>query len=303
MIYTVTLNPSVDYVVQVDDFQLGTLNRTRRNEVYPGGKGINVSRVLNRLSIPSTALGFIGGFTGQYIETILQKEGVRTDFVTTDGLTRINIKLKSEKETEINGEGMEIPSEKVDAFFQKIDKLQRDDLLVIAGSAPRSLPKDLYEKVAELARKKGVKLVVDVSGSPLSQLVTYSPFFMKPNHHELGELFQREITNVAEAVHCGQQLIEQGVEHLVISMAEQGALYLNREGVWKATVPKGTVKNSVGAGDSLVAGFIGTLAKTNDVMAAFRFGVASGSATAFSEDLCKREDVEALLPEVQIAKL
>lgn len=300
MIYTVTMNPSVDYVVEVDCFQTGILNRAKRNDVYPGGKGINVSRVLNRLSVPSTALGFLGGFTGRYIESVLQAEGVRTDFVETDGLTRINIKLKSDEETEINGTGTAIPDEKIDEFFGKIGKLEQGDILVIAGSIPADMPNDVYKKVAERAVAKGVKLVVDVPGEALAELIPYKPFFMKPNHFELGELFQREITTFDEAIRCGKQLIKQGVGHLVISMADRGALYLNRDAVWKATVPKGVVKNSVGAGDSLVAGFIGNYLETGDVKSAFRFGVASGSATAFSEDLCRRDEVEALLPQVHV---
>ncbi|MCU9612937.1 1-phosphofructokinase [Caldibacillus lycopersici] len=302
MIYTVTLNPSVDYIVEVEDVQLGGLNRTTNDMTFPGGKGINVSRVLNRYDIPTTALGFVGGFTGSYIKNILNDEGVQTDFVETNGNTRINVKLKSTDETEINGRGPVISQSQLQLFLQKINGLEKGDILVIAGSIPSTLPTTIYEEIAELAQRKELRLVADVSGAALPLMIGYRPFFMKPNHHEIGELYGVEINTVEEAATYGKKLIDDGVENVVVSMAGNGAVYLSKDKVLIATVPKGTVKNSVGAGDSLVAGFLAQYSKTNNFEEAFRYGVATGSATAFSDDLCQIPDVEALLPQVIVTE-
>lgn len=303
MIYTVTLNPSVDYIVEVDDLKIGGLNRTEKDMTFPGGKGINVSRVLNHLDVSSTALGFIGGFTGDYIKNVLQTEGVPTDFVNTAGNTRINIKLKGKQETEINGRGPDISPEQLQLFFDKISKLEKGDLLVIAGSIPSTLPATIYEDIAQLAKQKEIRLVTDVSGTALKLMISYKPFFMKPNHHEIGELFGVEINTIEEAATYGKKLIDEGVENVIVSMAGNGAVYLSKDQILKATVPQGVVKNSVGSGDSVVAGFLAQYTQTNNFEQAFRYGVAAGSATAFSDDLCKRTEVEALLPQVKVTKM
>lgn len=303
MIYTCTLNPSVDYIVHVKDFQLGDLNRMTFDAKYPGGKGINVSRVLNRMGVESQALGFMGGFTGEYVEGFLKKEGIKTNFVHVNGDSRVNIKLKTETETEINGLGPEITDNQIGQLLTQIESLQNGDILVLAGSIPSSLPSDFYTKLSNVAKKQGAKVVVDVSGKILLEIAEQGPFFIKPNHHELGEMFDVTIETPEEAIPYGQKLLELGAENVAISMAGKGALLITKEAIYQATVPKGTVKNSVGAGDSLVAGFLGAYVQSGDIMEAFKTGVASGSATAFSLELCTKEDIKRLMPEVEIKRI
>jgi 1-phosphofructokinase len=305
MIYTCTLNPSIDYIVHVNDFQLGDLNRMSFEAKYPGGKGINVSRVLKRVRVESEVLGFIGGFTGTYVESFLKEEGISTNFIRVNGDSRINIKLKTETEieTEINGQGPEIKESQFNQLIKQVENFQDGDILVLAGSIPGSLPGDLYETLSKLAKKQGAKVVVDMSGKALLDVVKQEPFFIKPNHHELGEMFDVIIETPEEAIPYGQKLLEFGAEHVAISMAEKGALLVTKDAVYQASVPKGTVKNSVGAGDSLVAGFLGAYVQDKDIVKAFRTGVASGSATAFSLELCTLEDVQSLVPEVEIKRI
>lgn len=303
MIYTCTLNPSVDYVVHVQDFQLGDLNRMSFDAKSPGGKGINVSRVLKRAGVESEALGFIGGFTGSYVEGVLKEEGIAANFIHVNGDTRINVKLKTGTETEINGQGPGISDDQVNQLIKQVESLQNDDVLVLAGSIPSSLPSNFYSKLSEIAKKQGAKVVVDVSGKALLDVVKQEPFFIKPNHHELGELFDVTIETPEEAIPYGQSLLELGAENVAISMAGKGALLITKEAIYQASVPKGTVINSVGAGDSLVAGFLAGLIQKGDIVEAFRTGVASGSATAFSLELCTQENVERLIPEVEIKKV
>ncbi|MGM0875340.1 MAG: 1-phosphofructokinase [Bacillota bacterium] len=305
MIYTCTLNPSIDYIVHVNDFQLGDLNRMSFEAKYPGGKGINVSRVLKRFRVESQVLGFFGGFTGTYVESFLKEEGISTNFIRVNGDSRINIKLKTETEieTEINGQGPEIKESQFSQLIKQVENFQDGDILVLAGSIPGSLPGDLYETLSKLAKKQGAKVVVDMSGKALLDVVKQEPFFIKPNHHELGEMFDVIIDTPEEAIPYGQKLLEFGAEHVAISMAEKGALLVTKDAVYQASVPKGTVKNSVGAGDSLVAGFLGAYVQDKDIVKAFRTGVASGSATAFSLELCTLEDVQSLVPEVEIKRI
>ncbi|ENQ3077461.1 1-phosphofructokinase [Bacillus multifaciens] len=302
MIYTVTLNPSIDYVVQMDSFMLGAVNRAKNDMKFPGGKGINVSRVLHRLGVSNTALGFTGGFTGQFIKEALKSENVSTDFVQVDGDSRINVKIKGQEETELNGQGPIITDVQFEQFMKKIENMQAGDCVVLAGSVPSSVPKNFYETVAAYGAEHGIQVVVDASGSALEHVVKNKPFLIKPNHHELGELFGEEFSTVEEILPYGKKLIEQGVQNVIVSMAGDGALLFTNEGVYEATVPKGKVINSVGAGDSLVAGFVGIYEKTKDVIEAFRYGVATGSATAFSADLCTKDKVEELLPQVIVTK-
>lgn len=303
MIYTCTLNPSVDYVVHVKDFHLGEINRMSFDGKYPGGKGINVSRVLKRAGVESEALGFIGGFTGSFVEGILKDEDIPTNFIKVNGDSRINIKLKTETETEINGLGPEITDDQFGQLVKQVESLQNGDILVLAGSIPSSLPSNLYTKLSNLAKKQGAKVVVDVSGKVLLDIVEQGPFFIKPNHHELGELFDVTIETPEEAIPYGQKLLELGAENVAISMAGKGALLITKDAIYQASVPKGTVKNSVGAGDSLVAGFLAAFIQKGDIVEAFRTGVASGSATAFSLELCTYEDVQRLIPEVEIKRI
>ncbi|WP_410983351.1 1-phosphofructokinase [Bacillus cereus] len=302
MIYTVTLNPSIDYVVQAENFTIGTVNRAKEDMKFPGGKGINVSRVLHRLGRENTALGFIGGFTGGFIEDILKGEGVKTDFVHVDGDSRINVKIKGHEETELNGKGPVITDEQMRQLLKKMEKMQAGDYLVLAGSIPASIPKIFYETMANFGAERHIHVIVDASGSALQRVIQNKPFLIKPNHHELGELFAEKLSTVEEIIPYGRKLIEQGVQNVIVSMAGDGALLFTNEGVYEATVPNGTVINSVGAGDSLVAGFVGIYEKTKDVEEAFRYGVATGSATAFSADLCTKDKVEELLSQVMITK-
>ncbi|QEK13018.1 1-phosphofructokinase [Crassaminicella thermophila] len=303
MIYTVTLNPSIDYVVKVEDFRLGTVNRVNTDYKYPGGKGINVSRVLKNMGIKSKALGFIGGFTGAYIKKYLEAEGIETDFITVKGDTRINIKLKADEETEINGAGPDITEENINVLFEKISKLTSNDYLVLAGNIQKSLSRDIYSKIQEKCISNDVKVVVDTTGESLIVTLKYHPFLIKPNKEELEEIFGVEMNTQEEIILYAKKLRDMGAQNVIISMAGEGALLICKNGVYHGSVPKGVVKNSVGAGDSLIAGFIASYSQNLDIEKAFKMGIASGSATAFSLDLCKREDVEKLLDQVKINKI
>ncbi|MFC0270767.1 1-phosphofructokinase [Metabacillus herbersteinensis] len=303
MIYTVTLNPSVDYIVEVEQFELGSLNRTKADTKYPGGKGINVSRVLKRLGIESQVLGFIGGFTGDFVEKFLLNEKIAVDFVEVDADTRINIKLKTGAETEINGIGPSISEAQLAHFYKKIERLRQGDFIVLAGSIPGTLPSSIYVDLAKNCMEKGIRVIADVSGDALTKVLSTNPFLVKPNHHELGEVFGVEIDSVEDAHYYGKKLIDCGVQNVIVSLAEKGALFINKEASYLASVPKGTVKNSVGAGDSVVAGFISAYSTGKSLMDSFQIGVASGSATAFSMELCKKEEVTKLLPQVEIKEI
>jgi 1-phosphofructokinase len=302
MIYTCTLNPSVDYIVHIDELRIGELNRAVKTLTFPGGKGINVSRVLKRLGIESTALGFIGGFTGAFIIEQLQNENIACDFVEVPGNTRINVKLKSGKETEINGQGPVIQPEHETEFMEKIRALTENDIVVLAGSVPSSLSPDVYEKIIDEAKKVKAKVVVDTSGPALKSLLARNPFLAKPNHKELAELFETSFHSKDEIMVCGRRLVELGVENAIVSLAGDGAFYFNKEMTLFAEAPKGTVKNSVGAGDSMVAGFLAAYTNGKSVEEAFAYSVASGSATAFSEDLCTKDLVEQLAHEVYVTR-
>lgn len=303
MIYTLTLNPSVDYIVELDHFELGDLNRSISEAKFPGGKGINVSRVLKQLGVTSKVLGFIGGFTGNYIDVYLQNENIKTDFVEVGEDSRINIKLKTGQETEINANGPKISKDHFQLLKQKIQKLSSDDMLVMAGSIPKTLPKTTYEDLVKICKENGTAIVVDAEGDLLNKVLSYNPFLIKPNHHELGELFSTTITNREEVVPYGKKLIDMGVKNVIVSLADKGAVFINNEMALIADVPKGKVKNSVGAGDSMVAGFLAQYQKTASFKEAFRYSVAAGSATAFSLGLCKKETVEKYLSQVTIREI
>ncbi|EHS58492.1 1-phosphofructokinase [Paenibacillus sp. Aloe-11] len=301
MIYTVTLNPSIDYIVEVDDLKLGDLNRMKRDLKLPGGKGINVSRILNQLGADNTAIGFLGGFTGRFIDDTLREESIKTDFVIIEDDTRINIKLKHGDETEINGLGPAIHEHEANALVQKLSGLQKNDIVVLSGSIPPSLGGDFYSRLIRVCQQTGAEFVIDTTGEALMKALVHKPLLIKPNHHELAELFGVTIHSKEEIVTYGRKLLEAGAKNVLISMAGEGALFITADEVYHANVPAGTVKNSVGAGDSMIAGFVGTLALLGDPIEAFRTGVASGSATAFSDDLATREKIEQLRPQVTIS--
>ncbi|MEK5492061.1 1-phosphofructokinase [Paenibacillus sp. FSL R7-0297] len=303
MIYTVTLNPSVDYIVEVDEFTLGGLNRMKRDMKLPGGKGINVSRVLKQLGVENTATGFLGGFTGGYIEQWLRQEMIASDFVHITDDTRINIKLKAGEETEINGAGPEISQPETASLLHKLDALKQGDVVILSGSTPPSLGGDFYSRLIAVCKQKGAEFVIDTTGQALKDALPLGPLLVKPNHHELAELFGVQISTREEIITYGRKLLEAGARHVLVSMAGEGALFISEQGVYHAAAPAGQVKNSVGAGDSMIAGFVGNLSLTGDVLEAFRAGVASGSATAFSDDLADRQKIDQLRPLVVISQL
>lgn len=300
MIYTLTLNPSLDYIVEVEQVTLGELNRTKNESKFPGGKGINVSQVLKRLGVDSKALGFIGGFTGNYIEEFITSQDIQTDFVRVNEDTRINVKLKSEKETEINAKGPNITAENFETLKTKIRALTSEDILILAGSIPSTMPASTYEELVKICNENGTKFVVDAEGELLKKVLPLKPFLIKPNHHELGDLFNTVLSSCEDVIPYGKELIKLGAQNVIVSLAEKGAVLINKDIAIIANVPKGEVKSSVGAGDSMVAGFIATYEKTKSIEEAFRFSVAAGSATAFSIGLCTREKMESLLPQVTL---
>lgn len=295
MIYTVTLNPSIDYNVTLDELQLGELNRIHDANMFPGGKGINVSKVLKNLGVNSTALGFIGGFTGTFVESNLKENGIHTNFVQVKEPTRINVKLKTAVETEMNASGPQITEENFAQLKKSMTTLEKGDMLVLSGSIPTSLEQTTYEQLIEIAKKNDVEVVVDAEGDLLKNTLRFEPFFIKPNHHELGGLFQVEIHTAREAIPYAKRLVEMGAKNVVVSLAGEGALFVNEKTVLLAKTPKGKLISSVGAGDSLVAGFLAKYIETNNDKEAFRYAVATGSATAYSVGLAERETIETLL--------
>lgn len=301
MIYTITFNPALDYIVKMDDFNLGHVNRTNSESVYAGGKGINVSIVLNNLGVKSKALGFIAGFTGDEIEREVRNFGCDTDFIKLkEGMSRINVKIKADVESEINGGGPNISEEALNELYMQLEKLESGDILVLAGSIPKTMPVDIYERIMERLQTKGVKFIVDTTGDCLLKVLKYKPFLIKPNHHELGDLFNVRLNGKEEIIEYAKKLKEMGAENVIISMAGDGAILINSNGeVTISNVPKGVVKNSVGAGDSMVGGFITGYVNLGNVEEAFKLGVATGSASAFSEGLATKEYVYELLKQVK----
>ena len=299
MIYTVTFNPSLDYIVSVSDFKLGLTNRTDSELLLPGGKGINVSTVLMNLGIENTALGFMAGFVGDEIVRKLEEMGVRSDFIRIpEGVSRINLKLKSIDGTEINGMGPEISAEKVQELMKKLDRLKEGDVLFLAGSIPSSMPDDMYEKIMARLDGKGVMIVVDATRDLLVNVLKYHPFLVKPNNHELGEIFGVELKDRESVIPYAKKMQEMGAANVLVSMAGDGAILVTKDGkVYETMPPKGKVVNSVGAGDSMVAGFITGYLNTKDMEKAFRLGVAAGSASAFCSWLATRDEIVALLGE------
>lgn len=300
MIYTVTFNPSLDYIMNVENFKQGSVNRSESEEIYAGGKGINVSIVLKNLGIHNKSLGFIAGFTGKEIEEKLKEYGITTDFIKLkSGLSRINVKLKGKIESEINGGGPNIDEESLNILFEKLNKIKEGDILVLAGSIPKSLPNNIYEKIMAKLSHKNIKIVVDATKDLLLNVLKYKPFFIKPNNHELGEIFNKELKTDNEIIKYAKKLQDMGAENVLISMAGDGAILVASNGnVYKSEVPKGKLINSVGAGDSMVAGFITGYLKNNDLNEALKMGVATGSASAFSEYLATKDKVLELIKQL-----
>lgn len=300
MIYTITFNPALDYIVRVNDFKVGQVNRTSYEEIYAGGKGINVSIVLNNLDVENIALGFIAGFTGDEIENRVKNMGCKTDFIKlNNGMSRINVKLKSNEESEINGQGPVINENDLEQLFNKLDLFKEGDVLVLAGSIPSTLPENIYEIIMRRLENKNIKIIVDATKDLLLNVLKYKPFLIKPNHDELAELFNVEIKNEEEIIKYAKKLKEMGARNVLISMAGDGAIFITEDNrVIKSNVPKGELVNSVGAGDSMVGGFIAGYLNNSNLEEAFKMGVATGSASAFSEGLATKDKVYNLLKEI-----
>lgn len=303
MIYTVTLNPSIDYIVHVDHLAIGDLNRMKEDFKLPGGKGINVSRILKRIGVESTALGFLGGFTGTFIQDWLKKEMITTHFTPVQADTRINIKLKSDTETEINGLGPVISNEEMQQLKQTLSAITSEDVVILSGSTPASLTKGFYQELIQIIQDKGAQFVIDTTGEDLLAALPKKPLLVKPNNHELAELYQTSFDSIEAIYPYGRRMLAEGAQHVLVSMAGDGALLFTNEGIYRANVLKGTLKNSVGAGDSMIAGFVGAFIKSGDPLEAFKWGVACGSATAFSDDLASEEMILSLVPKVEIEKI
>lgn len=304
MIYTITFNPALDYIVSVEDFQFGRTNRTASEMLLAGGKGINVSIVLKNLGISSTALGFIAGFTGKEIASRVEKAGIRTEFIElAEGCSRINLKLKNVDGTEINGKGPDIDRESLEKLLGRLELLKQDDVLVLAGSIPASLPDSIYQEILARLAGRGVITVVDAAGQLLLNVLEWKPFLVKPNQQELEELFDVKLTTVDEIIPYAKKVQEKGARNVLVSMGGKGALLVAENGqTYYREAPKGKVKNSVGAGDSMVAGFLAGWLTEKDYEKAFCMGLAAGSASAFSENLAEKEEVEKLLLE-EVEKL
>ena len=296
MIYTVTFNPCLDYIVGVEDFQLGMTNRTCSEQMFAGGKGINVSIVLKNLGIESTALGFIAGFTGEEIRRKVEKMGITSEFIQLEnGFSRINIKLKSIDGTEINGTGPSIGSAELERLLKKLDTLKKGDVLILAGSIPASLPDSIYSDIMERLEEKEVMIVVDATKDLLVNVLKYHPFLIKPNNHELGDIFGVEIRERDQVAPYAKKLQEMGARNVLVSMAGKGAVLLAEDGsVYESPAPKGKLINAVGAGDSMVAGFTAGYMQKGSYEHAFKMGVSTGSASAFSENFATKEEVEAI---------
>ncbi len=303
MIYTVTLNPSIDFIVRLDSLALGSVNRMTSDDKFAGGKGINVSRILKRLDIENTATGFIGGFTGRFVKDGLVDEGIATKFVEVSEDTRINVKVKAGEETEINGAGPHISTEKLEELEAILASLSSEDTVVFAGSAPSSLGNQVYNTLIPIAKKAGAEVVCDFEGQTLLDALNYQPLLVKPNNHELADIFGVELNGLADIEKYAREILSKGAKNVIISMAGDGALLVTPEAAYFAKPIKDTVKNSVGAGDSMVAGFTGEYVKSGDPIEALKWGVACGTATTFSDDLATAEFIKETYQKVEVEKL
>lgn len=294
MLYTLTLNPSIDYVMKVEDIHFGATNYSNEEYMLPGGKGINVTRILNQLNIPNTALGFIGGYTGKFIEEWMTKEQADHQFIQVEGDTRINLKLKGDTETEINGRGPVISEENSKKLLKQIQQLTAEDTVIISGSKNKGLSETYYIEIIQLLEANNVSFVIDTNSKELLEALKYKPLLVKPNQDELGNLYGVKIESVEEAIKYGRKLQQSGAQNVIVSLGGSGAVFIDENQSFYAEAPKGQVVNTVGSGDSMIAGVIAGLEKGFSKLDAFKLGVQSGSATAFNEDLAKAEDILAL---------
>ena len=303
MIYTVTLNPSIDYIVRLDKVNVGSVNRMESDDKFAGGKGINVSRVLKRLGIDNTATGFIGGFTGKFITDTLENEAIATKFVQVSEDTRINVKIKADAETEINGTGPTVSPEQLITLKDILLGLSEKDTVVFAGSSNKNLGNVVYKELISLTRQTGAQVVCDFEGQTLIDSLEFQPLLVKPNNHELGDIFGMKLENLDEIEKYAREILATGAQYVIISMAGDGALLVTKDGAYFAKPIKGIVKNSVGAGDSMVAGFTGEFVRSGNAVEAFKWGVACGTATTFSDDLATAAFINETYEKVEVEKI
>ncbi|MEK0396350.1 1-phosphofructokinase [Lactobacillus delbrueckii] len=300
MIYTVTVNPALDYVLQLPEVKEGETNRSSDTQFLAGGKGINVSQILNQLGVDNTAWGFVGGFTGEELIRQLNVKKISSDFVRISDDTRVNVKIHAQEETEINAAGPDITDQEVVAFKSRLDDLEAGDVVVLSGSLAPSLPTDFYESLLPLIREKGAEFVVDTTGEALLRTLKFNPLVIKPNHHELADLFDTSFSSTADMLEAAKKLQKLGAQNVMISMAGEGAYLVTADHVYHANAATGTAVNSVGAGDSMIAGFVGTWFEKHDAAEGLRVGSACGGATAFTEDIAIKSQIDAVLPQIKI---
>lgn len=301
MIYTITFNPALDYISQVENFEIGKINRTKTEKILPGGKGLNVSTVLKNLGLGNTALGFIAGFTGEELKRKIEEHGIETDFVKVkNGITRINVKISSNEETALNGNGPEISEDELQQLLEKIDKIKKGDIVILAGNVPKCIKNNIYEIICFKLEKNGVTFIVDSTRELLINVLKYKPFLIKPNKDELQETFNVKINTNEEIIEYAKKLQEMGAQNVLISLGGEGAILITKEGKeYYKQAPKGQVVNTVGAGDSMVAGFIAGYLESGDYEQALKMGIATGSASTFSMNLATKEEVEILLKNIK----
>lgn len=300
MIYTVTVNPALDYVLQLPEVKDGETNRSSDTQFLAGGKGINVSQILNQLGVDNTAWGFVGGFTGEELIRQLNVKKISSDFVRISDDTRVNVKIHAQEETEINAAGPDITAQEVAAFKSRLDDLEAGDVVVLSGSLAPSLPTDFYESLLPLIREKGAEFVVDTTGEALLRTLKFNPLVIKPNHHELADLFDTSFSSTADMLEAAKKLQKLGAQNVMISMAGEGAYLVTADHVYHANAATGTAVNSVGAGDSMIAGFVGTWFEKHDAAEGLRVGSACGGATAFTEDIAVKSQIDSVLPQIKI---
>lgn len=303
MIYTVTVNPALDYVMQLPKVNAGEVNRSKDCQFLAGGKGINVSQILNQLSVENTAWGFVGGFTGKELVRQLNVKKIESDFVTISDDTRVNVKIHAQKETEINAAGPKIDEQEITAFKARLDDLQEGDIVVLSGSLGPSLPTDFYKQLLPTIKEAGAQFAIDTTGKALLDTLEYKPLVIKPNHHELADLFHTTFSNNEEMLTAAKKLLEMGAQNVMISMAGDGGYLVTKDHIYHGSPAIGTAVNSVGAGDSMIAGFVGTYYKTKNPVEAFRMGMACGGATAFTEDIAVKSQIDATLPDIKVEEV
>ncbi len=300
MIYTITFNPALDYTLKVSNFKIGDINRTITEKILPGGKGLNVSIVLKNLGVENTALGFIGGFTGKELKRKIEEKGIKTDFIEIEnGITRINVKISSKSETAINGNGPQITEREIQLLLEKLQQINKNDIVILAGNIPKNIKNNIYEEICMILEKKGITYVVDATKELLLNILKYKPFLIKPNKEELEETFGVKIKSEEQIIIYATKMKELGAQNVLVSLGGKGAILVSENGtIYNKCAPKGEVVSTVGAGDSMVAGFIVGYLKNHNYEEALKMGIASGSASTFSENLATKEDVEQILKQI-----